>query len=345
MSIAYGGPSGGYAPTGRVNFGWIGEAFELYKANFAVWIVAALMLLVVPAVVGGIIGGIYGAMTALHPPTGNAPPSYPPAPFGTNQYGRANPLANGLPLGLNIAIQVASLVYQAYLYGGIYRVAIKQVRGEMTSVGDLFSGGPLLLNMLGFQLIYLVLVFVGTLLCIVPGFLAAGLLFPAYALIADGEGTLTAISRSVDVMKRDMWNAAAFALVMSLLVIASYLAFCLGEFITFPMFWITAVLAYRDMIGMPGIAAASPYGAAPYGASPGYTPGVWPPPPGQVPPYGQASPYGQPPPYGQTPPPPSFGQTPPPAAPPRRSLGGDPLEEDGNNPPRPNLPPGGPPLQ
>jgi uncharacterized membrane protein len=319
MSVAYGGPTGGYAPPGRVNFGWIGEAFNLFKANAAVWIVAGLMLFVVPAVVGGIIGGIYGASAALHPPVGG-----PPAPFGTNPYGRMNPYQNGLPIGLNLVIQVLSFVYTSYLYGGIYRIAVKQVRGEMTSIGDLFSGGPLMLTMLGFQLIYLITVLVGSLLCIIPGLLAAGLLFPAYALIADGESLSNSISRSVDAMKRDLWNAAAFTLVMSLLVIASYLAFCLGEFVTFPMFWLVAALAYRDMIGMPGIAApASPYGAAPYGTPP---PGVWPPPPGQAPPPGPS---------------PSFGQSaPPPAAPPRRTLGGDPLDDDGNAPP-PSPPPGG----
>ena len=82
MSVAYGSPTGGYAPPGRVNFGWIGEAFELFKANAGVWIVSSVLLFVVPAIVGGIIGGIYGASAALHPPTGNAPP-----PFGTNPYG------------------------------------------------------------------------------------------------------------------------------------------------------------------------------------------------------------------------------------------------------------------
>jgi len=331
MSVAYGSPTGGYAPPGRVNFGWIGEAFELFKANAGVWIVSSVLLFVVPAIVGGIIGGIYGASAALHPPTGSAPP-----PFGTNPYGRVNPYQNGLPLGMNVVIQCLSLVYTSYLYGGIYRIAVKQVRGEVTSIGDLFSGGPLMLKMLGFQLIYLIAVFVGSLLCIIPGLLAAGLLFPAFALIADGEDVFTAISRSVDAMKRDMWNAAAFAFVMSLLVIASYLAFCLGEFVTFPMFWIVGVLAYRDMIGMPGLGApASPYGAAPYGTP--AAPGVWPPPPGQSPP------PGPPPPYGQLP---SFGQsTPPPADPPRRTLGGDPIDDDGNTPPPRSPPPGGTPLQ
>jgi hypothetical protein len=324
MSVAYGGgPGGGYAPTGRVNFGWIGEAFELFKANIAVWLVASIMVLVVTSVIGGIIGGIFGAASAMHgtvgqPPFGSSP--YGAPPFG----GQRNPFNSGLPIGLNIGIQVVSLIYTSFLYGGIYRTAVKQVRGEMISVSDIFSGGSLFLSMLGFTLIYTLAVSLGTVLCIVPGLLLSGLLFPGYALIADGESLSNAISRCVDGMKKDMWNAAAFVFVMGLLIFASVFAFCLGEFVTMPMFWLVGVLAYRDMIGMPGLGApASPYGMPP---TPGYTPGVWPPPPSQTPS------FGQPPPPSALPPP-SFGQ--PPASPPRRSLGGDDLDEPGNTPPRP----------
>ena len=60
MSVAYGGPSGGYAPSGKVNFGWIGEAFELFKANTSVWIVATLLALV-PVILSFIVGAMFGA--------------------------------------------------------------------------------------------------------------------------------------------------------------------------------------------------------------------------------------------------------------------------------------------
>ena len=339
MSVAYGSPTGGYAPPGRVNFGWIGEAFELFKANAGVWVVVTLMSLV-PVLIGFIVGAIYGASTALSGNSGQLPTPNPADP--TAAFTRA--LTGGLPPGLSAVIRVVSALYTAWLYGGVYRVAVKQVRGEVTSVGDVFSGGPLLWKMLGFNIVYGFAVLIGTFLCIVPGFLLAGLLFPGYALIADGDNLGNAVSRSMDAMKRDMWSAAAFVFVLSLLLIASAIPCGLGLFVTIPMVHIVGALAYRDMVGMPGIAApASPYGASPYGVPQASTPGVWPPPPGQSPPYGQPPAFGQPPApsFGQ-PPPPSFGQTPPPA-PPRRTLGGDPLEDD--NPPRPNQPPGGPPAQ
>lgn len=46
MSVNYGEPpAGGFnnTPLRRVDFGWIREAFELYRANPGLWIVATLM--------------------------------------------------------------------------------------------------------------------------------------------------------------------------------------------------------------------------------------------------------------------------------------------------------------
>ena len=69
MSVAYGGGPGGagYAPNGQVNFGWIGESFDLFKANVGVWLVAVL-----PALADG---WVLFAPTGW-PPGRRAPASY-----------------------------------------------------------------------------------------------------------------------------------------------------------------------------------------------------------------------------------------------------------------------------
>ena len=344
MSVAYGGPPGGaaYLPPGRVNFGWLGEAFDLFKANVGVWIVATLMAFV-PSLIGGIIGFIFGITSARSVPT--AQPPFGQSPFGVS-------LTGGLPPGLSLVIDVFSAVYGAWLYGGIYRTAVKQVRGEIISIGDIFSGASLMWKILGFNIVYGLVVGIGLVLCLVPGFLLSGLLFPGYALIADGETVGNAISRSMDAMKRDMWNAAAFVFVMGLLIAVSIISCGLGLFVTLPMFFLVSALAYRDMIGMPGLNQAAPaYGAA------GTAPGVWPPAPGAWPPPPQAYPTAEPPQsYPPAEPPQSYPATPPqqysppppqqyPAFPPqtypkppegtepRRSLSGEPLDDPGQTPP------------
>ncbi len=298
MSVAYGGAPGGagYQPAGRVNFGWIGESFDLFKANIGVWLVAVLLLFV-PSLVGGIIGFAFGVSAArsgvpTQPPFGQPPFGQPP--FGQSPFGAGpNALTGGLPPALYFAIQLFSVLYSSWLYGGVYRTAVKQVRGEMISIGDLFSGGPLIWKMLGFNIVYGLVTGIGFVLCLVPGFLLVGLLFPGYALIADGETVGNALSRSLDAMKRDMWNAAAFMLVLLLLATVSVFACGLGEFVTLPMVFLCAALAYRDMIGMPGInppASGLGYGTA--------APGVWPPAPSAGP--------------DIAPPPPQWGSSQPP---------------------------------
>jgi hypothetical protein len=251
----------------------------------------------VPSIIGALIGGAFGAAAARSGSVGQPPLGQ--SPFGGGQ----NPFTGGLPPGLSLVIDVFSALYGAWLYAGIYQVAVKQVRGEAVNIGDIFTGAPLMWKMLGFNIVYGLAVTIGMVFCLVPGFLLSGLLFPGYALIAEGESVGNALSRSMDAMKRDMWNAAAFVFVLGLLVVVSLIPCGLGLFVTVPMYFLCAALAYRDMIGMPGRNQAAPAYGAP-------APGVWPPPPQQYP-----SPQQYPPSSG------------PAAEPPRQSLSGEPLDE------------------
>ena len=42
-----------------------------------------------------------------------------------------------------------SIVYLPFVYGSLYRMAVKQVRGEPVSASDIFGGLPVMLRMLG----------------------------------------------------------------------------------------------------------------------------------------------------------------------------------------------------
>lgn len=338
MSVAYEGPSGDYAPSGRVNFGWISEAWQLFMAQAGIWIAATLALMALPIILLVI---FYGMMwTTMFPggfpphPPGSAPfPSSGPNPFAGTGLGKI--------LTLELGFGLVMSVYSAFLYGGLFRMAVRQVRGLPLAFGDIFAGGPLFGRMLG--AIFLLafgtygveglcaapaLIMVGThapqaalivtflltfvlIFCLI--WVLWGLLLPAFALIADGEPIISALRRSIQAMKGNWVSAAGFVFVLFLLVYASEIPCGLGLFATMPMVFLITALAYRDMVGMQGIVTPiSPYGAT---STPGHTPGVWPPPPGQQPSFGQ---------------PPA---NPPPANPPRRSLSGDDLD-DGSAPPQ-----------
>ena len=264
--MPYGGGGAGYAPPGKVSFDWINEAFSLFKINWGVWVVAVLVLIVLPATVGGVVGAVFGATNAI---------SASSRPTG---FGQPSAFTQGLPIGLNLVIQIFSIAFQAFMYGGLYRMAVKQVRNEQITFGDIFSGGPYFLPMLGFTIIYGLAAGIGFLLLIVPGLLVVSLLLPGFALIADGEGVSNAISRSVEAMKRDMWSGAGLMIVMGLVFLISLIPCGLGMFVTYPMLWIVSALAYRDMVGIP--AGAGGYAPPGYGAP--AAPGVWPPAPSAV---------------------------------------------------------------
>lgn len=364
MSVPVGGgysagPPGGYEgggyapPAGRVNFGWISESWQFFMAQSGIWIVATLALFG-PSVV--LVGAFYvyfflSMFPHGFPPPAPAPgaPSVPPAlpPFlAPGNFGKI--------LSLELGVGLLLSLYFAFLYGGMFRMAVRQVRGLALTYRDIFAGGPLFGRMLGAMFLLGFGAYALEAICLGPGYLllfrhastaatvtafglgivvwlcligvVPALLLPAFALMADGVPVFAALRRSVRAMKGNWLPATGFIFVLGLLVYASEIPCGLGLLATIPMVFLTTALAYRDLAGMPDVLPP------PSPSYPPAAPGVWPPPPSQ------ASPYGQPPPpYGQS--------APPPAAPPRRSLGGDPLDDDGNSSPPPNPPPAGMPLQ
>ena len=316
MSVMYGGAPGdaGYQPAGRVNFGWIGEAWRLFGLAAGVWVLGVLIYGLVSNLINGLIIHLF------------ANPGYaaPPGPFGGTmtqfgiQYGtNSNVTALGQALGALFA-----WIYGAFQAASLYHLAVKQVRREPVAFGDLFGGGPYFVNMLILNLITFVLYVAGFLVFCV-GILAVGaFLLPASALVADGRSVGEALSQSFAGMKRDWLNAALFLVVFALLILASVIPCGLGLFVTVPMVYLVGVLACRDMVGMPGIGQTTPdYGAA-------SAPGVWPPAPGAWPP----------PPSQQYPPPQGFPAQPQYPAPPQDAPPQDAPPQDA--PPPRQTPPG-----
>jgi hypothetical protein len=327
MSVPVGGgyPAGGHAAayvpvTNRVNFGWITESWQLFMAHAGIW-VAATLALIGPSVILGVGFYVYFLMSMFprgFPPPAPAPgvpPSPPPMPpmFAAGNIGKI--------LVLELGVGLIFAVYSAFLYGGMFRMAVRQLRGLPPTYRDIFAGGPLFGRMLGamfllgfgaygleaicvgpgYAMLFLHANPMAAVIAIVLGFLLVfclwpvltGLLLPAFALMADGVPVIPALRRSVRAMKGNWLGAAGFVLVLGLLVYASELPCFLGLLATVPMIFLICALAYRDMAGMTGI---------PPPPAPGYlpaAPGVWPPPPGQSP-------------YGQPPPPPAPGGWPPP---------------------------------
>ncbi len=294
MSVPYGGPPGGsyppmsggeYSPPGRVNYGWIGEAFNLFGKAAGIWILGVLLYGITSNIVNGIL---------VHTlPNPNYVAS--PGPFGQSQF------QFGIQYGTNSNVtllgQVIGLLF-AWLFSSfqaasLYGVALKQVRGQSVAFGDLFSGGPCFVNVLLLNLALSVLYAAGIVALCFGALVVGAFCLPATALAADGRSVGQALSESVAGMKKDWLAAAAFLLVLGLVILASVIPCGLGLFATVPMVYLIGALAYRDMVGMPGAGIPGGQTAPAYGTAPGVwppTPGSWPPPPNAAPPQWGAPP-------------------------------------------------------
>ncbi|MBV9851145.1 MAG: hypothetical protein JO250_15865 [Armatimonadetes bacterium] len=304
MSTVYGG--GGYAPPRKVNFGWIGESWQIFGRAAGAWIVAILVYGLVNNLITALLKGAFpnpGYVAA-------------PSPFGNQihfNYGITLGTNSQLtPLGQLIYL-LFTWTYGAFQSASLYHMAVRQVRGEPVALGDAFGGAPYWANMLLFNLIVFLAAMLGGIALCVGAFFTVGLLLPGAAMVADGRRAGEAVSVSIDAMKSDWLTAGLFLFVFTLLIGVSVIPCFLGLFVTIPMLHIVSALAYRDMAGMPGV---MPPAGPTYGAP---QPGVWPPPPGQAPP----PTWGQTP--GQAPP-----QSPPEQSPPRTSLSGEPMDDPPN---------------
>ena len=236
----------------KVNFHWLSEAWALFMAQAGVWIGATALIPALAVVCGGVMffGGL--ALGAFSPNTGHAD-------------------STGFFVSVVVLISVSVL---AFLYGtlflscGLHLMAVKQVRGRPIAFRDVFTGRSLFWRMLLFNAAYGLVTTVGTLLCVLPGLYAGGVLLAAPALVADGAGVREAFAKSHAATTGDWLNATLLFFVLQLIVSVGA-SVGVGLLIALPLCWLVSALAHRDLIETPQPPALSAPAA----------PGDWPPPP------------------------------------------------------------------
>jgi hypothetical protein len=165
------------------------------------------------------------------------------------------PTAPAFPVGIFLLFPVIFLAIAcvgAWLMGGVYNTAFKQVRGERIAVGDLFSGGKYFTRILGAALLIGIAVGIGSIF-VIPGLIIAGLTFLTVPMIVEGgKGTIDAIKGSIEITKRDWLMFTLFAIAVSFIASAGIYACGIGLLATAPLAFLAPTLAYRDLVGMPG---------------------------------------------------------------------------------------------
>ncbi|AWH95366.1 hypothetical protein [Dietzia psychralcaliphila] len=138
-----------------------------------------------------------------------------------------------------------SLLFQAFVIRG----ALLEVDGHKPEIGDFFK-----LHNFGAFVIAAILVAIATtigfILLIIPGIVAAFLLYWTLHFVVDRNMTaIDAMKSSVNAIKSDAGNLFALAVLNILVVIAGFLALFVGLLVAVPVVTLASVFAYRTITG------------------------------------------------------------------------------------------------
>ncbi len=86
----------------------------------------------------------------------------------------------------------ANMFLQIYLGIGQVQIALKLLRRQPAAIGDLFAVHPHFLRVLGGSILFGLAMWVGFMLCFIPGILLALFYWPFYWLLVDSKGDLRA---------------------------------------------------------------------------------------------------------------------------------------------------------
>lgn len=271
-------------PPARIDFGWLGQAWTLFSAQAGVWIGALLLwflleavLWVLLAIPTGVLASTRAIYTVLftHPGTPPRPSVSPYQDFAQTE------LFSILLAGLG-----------AIFAGGLYRMALRQIRGEPVSVGSLFSALPrslplflvgifvpaalgllegAVLWLLHFSLSPTAAVSVINFTAWLPALLLPGLIMFAPLLVVDADASApAALLGSVRLLGSQWLMGILFYVVVSLVSGLGALLCGVGMLATYPLLFLSISLGYLIMTSSLPL-AETPINPAPAG--------VWPPPP------------------------------------------------------------------
>ncbi len=219
---------------------WIGGGWQMLLARWQVWV--PMMLVFVLAVLIPIL-----PMYILLIGAGMA------AEGGEGPAAAVGMLA---PL-VGLAGLLITLGLSAFMMGGLYRTAFKQMRGETISIGDLFSGKDLTVNMLLTLFLVVACTMVGALFCVFPAYIVGGLLMFSVPLVVERKlSPMEALRTSFEKTKGNWLMFTLFAFVLGLIAGVGAIACYIGALFTYPLYFLITAVAYRDVFGVAGLSNA-----------------------------------------------------------------------------------------
>jgi uncharacterized membrane protein len=148
---------------------------------------------------------------------------------------------------------LVSFLVASYMLGGITNTALKAARGQPTSFGDPFSGGPFFVQFLVALIVGGIASAIGFALCIVPGvILALGISLQAYLIVDQGLSGVDALKKSWEMTKGQRLNIFLFGVLAVVVYLAGILACVLGALlVSAPVLMVAFAWVYLRIKGEP----------------------------------------------------------------------------------------------
>lgn len=145
-----------------------------------------------------------------------------------------------------LLVMLVGILVQTWLEMGATRIVLDVHDDKDVEFRDLFGQASLLWRFLFAEILAGIIVFVGLLLFIIPGVIAAvGLFLIPYIVIDKGLGPVEAIKDSWRLTKGHKWNIFWFIILLILLNLVGALAFGVGLLATLPVSFVATVYVYR----------------------------------------------------------------------------------------------------
>lgn len=224
-----------FSPAEAIMWGW-----RRFTENVGPILLAALLALVVTAVVA-IIGSIITALLG-----GQRPDVDLSSPMGWEEALSTSSSLAELPS--DILQTIASLILGAVFA----KAALNVADGQPFNLGAAF-GTVNYMNALVLGILVGIATTIGFVLCILPGIVVMFLTYLSTYALVDGAGQspIDAIKTSISLVTSRVGDSLLLALLNFLVIVAGFLALCVGLFAAIPVTVLSTAYAYRWFSGRP----------------------------------------------------------------------------------------------
>lgn len=135
-------------------------------------------------------------------------------------------------------------------YAGMYYMVKKARKGEPVDFGDAFWGFNNFIPIFIAGLIFGIAVGIGSMFCIIPGFIIGGILLYVIPFVAfKGYEISDAINKSKEESMKSLVDHVLFFFVVSLIAGVGFILCGVGALFTIPVAFATLAVAYEDRLG------------------------------------------------------------------------------------------------